>query len=333
MTQRMVRIIALFALSLFLVIPSLAQSSVTTSKPKASRSTGAVPAPVSPPGEFTHIYMHNLIYRAMRNVALRIYDLNGIMAPTQQGQIVSLDNSNSFTLVIQSARISMAAADLTALVNGYILPQAGTPMHDLTMVLNADHTVFIRGRFHKLIDVPFTAQATMSATPDGNMRMHLYNMKIGGILDQSVLDFLGMKVSRFAQPKKQQLFQVVGNDMIFPIARMFPPPQVGGKLTSLFVSKGMLNLEFRGGSPTTFSLPRPAESYVLFLGGTMRFGRLTMTPVEMELVNVKPKMFELSLEKYFQQLTAGHSKSLPDGGLLVYMASYQDLPKGARTRN
>jgi len=272
--------------------------------------------------------MRNVIFRVMPTVALQIYNLNGLMVPTKAGQTISLDDKDSFLLDMQSATTSISSKDLTALVNGYILPRAGTPLRNLSMVLNPDQTISVKGTFHKVIDVPFTSTATMSVTPDGNMQMHLSDMKVGGIIDQSVMDCLGLKVSQFAQPTRKQSFQVVGNDIIFPISQMFPPPSVTGKLKSLSIKDGNLNLVFGATPGTSFAPANSAESYIFFRGGTMRFGRLTMTPVEMELVNLKPaKTFEFALAKYFQQLTAGNSKSLSNGGLLVYMASYQDLPK------
>jgi len=69
-------------------------------------------------------------------------------------------------------------------------------------------------------------------------------------------------------------------------------------------------------------------SYIHFRGGTMKFALLTMSPVNLELVPLKPdlhKRFEFSVDQYYQQLVTGYSKSLPNKGLLVCMADDREI--------
>lgn len=302
---------------------SLSAASSKKSPAIAARQS-AEASPVDP--DSVHIHMRNVVFRVLPNVALNIQRLDGVMVQSRPGQIVSLDDPNSFTLNMQSADSSISSRNLSALVNTYILPRAGTPIRDLTMKLNPDQTISVTGTLHKVIDIPFQATATVRPTPNGNLRMHFSDMRVGRIIDQSVLDFLGMNVSKFAQPKNPQAFRVEGNDMVFPISQMFPPPHVSGKLQSLAILKGRLHFVFGAVPAPAFAPPNPAPNYVFFRGGSMRFGRLTMSPVEMQLVNLKPAgAFDFSLAQYFKQLVAGYSNSLPGGGLLVHMANYRDV--------
>ena len=281
----------------------------------------------------THIYMRNVIFWVMPNVAVHVAGLTGMIAPTSPNGTVSLDDQGSFSLEMQNARTSISSRDLTVLVNNYILPKAITPIRNLSMTLTHDQTISVKGTFRKLIDVPFTADANVQATPDGNMRMHLSNLRVAGVIHQDILDFLGLKVSNLAQPKRQQTFQIVGNDLIFPISQMFPPPHMEGKLQSVNIADNRLNLVFGTEQGQNPKLPVSAENYIYFKGGRMQFGRLTMTPVEMELVNLKAaNSFEFALADYYKQLAAGYSKSLPDGGLLVHMANDHAVqPKAAQS--
>ena len=60
----------------------------------------------------------------------------------------------------------------------------------------------------------------------------------------------------------------------------------------------------------------------------MKFALLTMSPVNLELVPLKPdlhKRFEFSVDQYYQQLVTGYSKSLPNKGLLVCMADDREI--------
>ena len=284
--------------------------------------------------DVTQIFMRNVLFRVMDDVVLKVDSLNGVMEPANPTQIISLDDPNSFSLEMQAASTSISSKDLTNLVNSYILPRAKTPIRDLTLTFNQDQTISVTGKFHKLIDVPFEAKASAQVTPDGNMRMHFSDMKVAGVISQNVLDFLGIKIAKIAQPKRTQTFQIVGNDMIFPISEMFPPPRVSGKLRSISIAGNRLNLIFGKGDANSvdnkppFPLPATVKSYIYFHGGVMKFGILTMGPVDMELVSLKrSKPFEFSVARYYEQLLAGYSKSQPNKGLLVYMADYRNLKK------
>jgi hypothetical protein len=57
----------------------------------------------------------------------------------------------------------------------------------------------------------------------------------------------------------------------------------------------------------------------LFQGGTIKFGKLTMTNSMLELVDADPQdPYDFALEHYAQQLVAGYSKSTRAGGLCVH---------------
>jgi hypothetical protein len=304
--------------------------------PRASVAVAQVRAEVhpSPQKGVTQIFMRNVLFRVMDDVVLKVDSLNGMIEPANPAQIISLDDPNSFSLEMHAASTSISSKDLTNLVNNYILPLAKTPIRGLTMTFDGDQNISITGKFHKLIDVPFEAKASVQVTPDGNMRMHLSDMKVAGVISQNVLDFLGIKIAKIAQPKRTQTFQIVGNDMIFPISEMFPPPSVSGKLRSIHIDGNRLNLIFGKDDANSvddklpFSLPAPVKSYIYFHGGAMKFGRLTMDPVDMELVSLKKsKPFEFSVARYYEQLLGGYSKSQPNKGLLVYMADYRNLKK------
>ena len=254
--------------------------------------------------------------------------------------MISLDDKNSFSLQVQQATTSMSSSDLAALANNFILPRAKTPLRNLSLTFNPDQSIQVKGDFHKLVDVPFSGTASLHVTPDGNMRMHLANMTVAGVIHQDVLNLLGIKVSSVAKPKRKQSFKIVGNDIIFPIDQMFPPPRVSGQLQDINISGNTLNMIFGSarqspahaqGAAATPSVT--SGSYIFFGGGTMKFALLTMSPVNLELVPVKPdshERFEFSVDQYYQQLVAGYSKSLPNKGLLVYMADDREIQPPAQ---
>lgn len=283
----------------------------------------------------TDVHMQSVLFRVVKNVVLQVDNLDGLLVPTRKNEVISLDDKNSFSLKVQKATASMSSADLAALANDFILPRAKAPLKNLSLTFNSDQSIQVKGDFHKLVDVPFSGVASLHVTPDGNMRMHLANMTVAGVIHQDVLNFLGIKVSSVAKPQRKQSFKIVGNDIIFPIDQMFPPPHVSGELHDVNISGDRLNLVFSTDKKTADHGDSSAEkptvtsgSYIFFRGGTMKFALLQMSPVNLELVPLKPnpdKLFEFSVDQYYQQLVAGYSKSLANKGLLVYMADDRDL--------
>ena len=65
-----------------------------------------------------------------------------------------------------------------------------------------------------------------------------------------------------------------------------------------------------------------------YRGGTLRFGKLTMTNADMDLIDADPRdPFDFSQPEYIKQLVAGYSKNTPSGGLRVFMPDYNDAGK------
>jgi hypothetical protein len=79
---------------------------------------------------------------------------------------------------------------------------------------------------------------------------------------------------------------------------------------------------------------------VYFSGASIRFGKLTMTGSDLQLIDADERdPFDFFPARYNRQLVAGYSKNTPNGGLETYMPDFEDLdrardlrPKGAGGR-
>jgi hypothetical protein len=61
-------------------------------------------------------------------------------------------------------------------------------------------------------------------------------------------------------------------------------------------------------------------------GGVLRFGKLTMSDADLEIVSESQHTpFEFSLADYNRQLTAGYSKNTISHGLIVFMRDFSQL--------
>jgi len=267
------------------------------------------------------IRVQNAKFHVMDGVMLSVARLDAWMIP-KPGQMVSLDQKNSFVLQIQSAETHLKAEDMTALANGYLLPHAKTPIKNLSIRFD-NGMVEVKGELHKGVDVPFEGKAAISLSGDDAIRLHFKELKVAGVVKKGLLDLLGIKLANVAQPAKQSRFYIEGDDIILPIAALFPPPRIAGKLTAVRIEGDTLVQVFGPANSTLQQPPDAPKNYIYFRGGRMKFGKLTMDDVDLELVDKDPSNpFDFSLDHYQQQLEAGYSKSLPSMGLVVYMPDY-----------
>ena len=69
-----------------------------------------------------------------------------------------------------------------------------------------------------------------------------------------------------------------------------------------------------------------------YRGGTLRFGKLTMSDTDLMLVDDDAKdLFDFSPERYNVQLVAGYSKNTNTKGLITHMPDLNDLSRPRST--
>jgi hypothetical protein len=100
------------------------------------------------------------------------------------------------------------------------------------------------------------------------------------------------------------------------------------------IDGNLLVQEFaRTADDTVFgTLVRPdadAHNYIYFRGGSLRFGKLTMTGTDLLIHDAdESDPFDLYFKEYNRQLIAGHTKNLADFGLRTWMVDYGKLEQG-----
>jgi len=79
--------------------------------------------------------------------------------------------------------------------------------------------------------------------------------------------------------------------------------------------------------PATLPFPA-AKNYLYFYGGSIRFGKLTMSDADMQLIDADPSTpFDFFPERYEDQLVAGYSRNTRRKGLQVFMPDYSRIPR------
>jgi len=276
----------------------------------------------------------------MRNVLLNVSDGIVLQVETLEGELVSrtpgpppiFDNPDSYVLRMKTARTAIDAPSLNALMARVFT--GASPIKDLKITI-ANGEIRQTGKLHKGIDVPFSMKTSVAVTADGRIRLHATSLKAVGIPVKGMLDLFGVDLDNLMKMPGQRGIQVEGDDILLAPAEILPPPRTEGRVKDVRVVGDRLEMEMVGdakppGRPA--SLPEPsARNYLYFHGGIVRFGKLTMTDADLQLVDADPAdPFDFSPGQYLSQLVAGYSRTTPRGGLKVLMPDHNDLktPKG-----
>jgi hypothetical protein len=279
------------------------------------------------------IDMRNLLLNVAEGIVLRVRTLDGELIARAPNTPPVFDDPSSYTLRVKTAEMTIDAASLNVLMARVF--SGASPIKDLKVTI-ANGEIQQRGKLHKGVDVPFSMKTSVSTTADGRLRLHATSLKAIGIPVKGMLDVFGVDLDNLMKMPGQRGIQVEGDDILLSPAEILPPPATQGRVSAVRIVGDRLELSMVGDAkpparPST--LPDPsARNYVYFHGGNIRFGKLTMSGADLQLVDADPSdPFDFFPEHYLAQLVAGYSRTIPRGGLKVMMPDYGDL-KTARGR-
>ena len=269
----------------------------------------------------------------MRNVALHLADGVILDVRTLDGEFVSrsrteppvFDDPGSYTLRMRAASVSMNGASLTNMIRQGLASRP-SPLKDVTITIE-NGELRAKGKLQKGITVPFAMTAAVSATPDGMMRLHSTKLKAVGVPVKGLLDLLGLKMDDLLKMPPGSGMRADGDDLLLDTTALMPPPRTEGRLKSVAISGNRLAMTMTGPGtppPRPATLPLPgARNYLYFFGGSIRFGKLTMSDADMQLIDADPRdPFDFSPPHYEEQLVAGYSRNTRRKGLQVFMPDY-----------
>ena len=307
---------------------------LTLCRPYALANAGAPAEHPPPTPAATAVTMRNLALFPYPDVASEVDALSGTVQPQRKGEPVDLDDVASYRIAVSSAAMRLDAHDMTVLMDRHILPLGHSPIEHVEIAFD-DGALHMSGMMRKLgVDLPFTATATLSPTPSGEMRVHITAMRAGDVVPKGVMDFLGLDLSNIAQPDNKTAFHLQGDDIIVPLAAMFPPPIFTGPITRLRLARDGLYATV-GTAPDTARQQRgQARSFLAMRGGTIAFARLTMHDADIAMMPLDAsRNLSFSPRRYYAQMQGGRVVPQPDRALVAYVADCRDLPgEAAATR-
>jgi hypothetical protein len=262
---------------------------------------------------------------------LDIRSLRGRLVPVRAGVAPWFEDRNSFTISVDTADISIDPASLTTLLSAHVFHYPGSPLSHLAVTIE-NGQLKQKGHLHHL---PFTILATASPTTDGRLRIHPTSVKVLGISVKGLMHRFGLELDNLLKVGLERGVEVAGDDILLSSWALVPPPIIRGRITGVSVGPGSIRVFFGGakrseGRAATLATARdPAgPNYLLFRGGVLRFGKLTMADADLLIVDADPKdPFDFDIVHLNDQLVAGQTKNRVDFGLVTVMPDYHDLPK------
>jgi hypothetical protein len=309
----------------------LASCSSGGNKPKPSIQSADQTAtkPMEPQeslGTQTQVEMVNVNMHADPTLILHIRHLTGRFIPTRKGQPPTFDDTLSYTLAIDSGEVAVSMANMSYALNRYAFGEPDAPLKNLQLSAEGSQ-IRQKGTLMKGIGIPFEMVGTISATPDGRIRIHPTQMKVGRLSVKGLLNLFGLDMAELINTKKTRGVSVDDDDIILDPARMLPPPRMSGRITAVRV-QGDEIIQIFGRETRDSATDQPGSNYMGYRGGVLRFGKLTMNNADMRLIDADPTdPFEFFPERYKDQLVAGYSKTTASGGLQVYMPDYSKISK------
>ena len=268
------------------------------------------------------IQMRDVNFRLARDIVLEVRNLRGQLRRTKAEEPVTFDDSDSFSVAIDSAQVAVTQASLTALMNSYVLAYEGAPIKNVVVTIDGDRLIQ-KGKIHKGVDLPFEIEGVVSATEDGEIRVHAHKIKSEHIPVKGLLHLLGEDLSKLLNRNAGRGMRVAGDDIILTPRSLTPPPHLDGRVTRAALQEGKIVLDFTSGRhPAPLTPPFRSTAYIYHRGGVLRFGKLTMTDADLEIVGNRPGVFDFFQREYQKQLVAGYSKNTPANGLIAHMVDY-----------
>jgi hypothetical protein len=273
--------------------------------------------------------MKNVRYHFTESATVYIKTLSGELLPTEGADLPIFDDRNSFRLRIGYAEINIAAGDLASVFNSYVFARANSPLKGVSMSIENGH-LKIKGKLHDVGTIPFETESTLSPTDDGKILLRMGKVKALHVPVKGIMNLLGVEIADLIKNGKLLGIEARGDDLVLDPSLVFPAPHMEGRVTATRIEGNTIVLTF--GDKNRATKARQAGNYISFRGNRLRFGKLTMTDVDMTLIDMDPTdPFDFFLDRYKDQIAAGYSKISSNAALRIFVKDFNKLGKSKVT--
>ena len=273
------------------------------------------------------VEMRNVDLHITTDITLHVTHLRGRFEPTGRRDVPYLDDKTSYAVDVDTGLVAIDIASLNALMNRTLADDRSN-VDNLKISVDDKGNLKQKGVIDKAVNIPFNVKAGVEATPDGKLRVFTKSVKGFGISMKPLMKVFHLEMDDLLKVKPGNGVTVRDNDLILDPATLLPPPSIRGAVTAARIENNAVVQEFGGGVERHLSPPAVSNNFIYWRGGSLAFGKLTMTATDLELIDMDPKdPFDFSVERWNDQLVAGYSKTTGARGLKAHMPDYNDLKK------
>ena len=276
----------------------------------------------------------NVHFLVEQDLVLEVRHLAGRFEKTGR-KPAAFDDPSSFSISIADAEVALDMRSLAAMMNRYVFPGEDAPLRDLEITAEGER-LRIHGKMRKGVVVPFTMLGNVSATANGEVEIVPVELHAAGVPVRGLLDFFGVELDDLVKENDAVGVRVEENAMFLEPKAILPPPRLNGRIVEVRVDGDRLIQRFGGTQDAEAIEPRGVDggNTMTFRGGVLQFGRLTMKPTDLTLVDADPgDPFLFSLSEYEKHLVAGYSHTLADGSLVTVMPDYDQTGRALAAPN
>jgi hypothetical protein len=309
------------------VSPQASRISETRKAPSAAVSPHAVAAADSA----TKVLMHNVVLSEPPGLNLRVRWLRGQMLPTRLGTVPSFDEPNSFVLVVQDGIVALNLSDVATVLNAGALKDSSLEHVSLGA---QGKQLKLNGTLHKGVPLPVEMISDLSTTPTGQIHLHVAKLRLLKLPVTGLLKSFHLRAADLFHPTASSGIQVAGDDIYFTPEQILPAPHIRGRLTDVHIDdKGVNLVSVFGIAQADVSKVKEWRNFIRLLGGTLNFGKLTMTDVDLVLIDdSQDEWFYFDLSHYQEQLVNGRIRMTPQAGVRIFMPDIEKIPPNAANR-
>jgi hypothetical protein len=138
-----------------------------------------------------------------------------------------------------------------------------------------------------------------------------------GVPAKKLIGVFGLELDDVVNLKQRSGIEIQENDVVIAPGQVLPPPELHGRLSRVRIANGKLQQAFGTPGAVAERLAAPgstSRNYIHFSGSDIRFGRLTMSGADLQLIDGDAKdPFDFFPARYNRQLVAGYSRNTPGG--------------------
>jgi hypothetical protein len=268
----------------------------------------------------TRVHAHNLLLRKGPNFRIYVRWLKGSLDRTHREVNPSFDNPDSFDLNVQTGVIRANIGDIGQFLNTSL---ADSPLTNIRLSADGPN-LKMTGTLHKGIPLPVRVLASVSATTDNRVRLHIVKIDVLKMPIKGLLHLFHISPADLMKTNVQGL-EVQGNDILLDTHQLLPPPHIRGHLTQVSVESPDIQAAY-GDAKDDVERAEVWRNFCSLRGGVIDFGKITMNNVDLMMIDIsKDPWFDLDLVNYREQFASGYTRMTANSGLQIFMPDRRDL--------